>query len=470
MFKLFERLLPRGGEAFRLPFAGKLRAFIEGLSEWANDAREYIDSAWFGIDPWLTDNIEQMERDLGIYHTAGLTQAERRDRVAGIMAQDRSQSVTGVQEILRANGFDLYLYDTFRHAPIWYDEFGGIIYTGTILNTTNNPSFWFEFTGTLFKTGPVLVQWKSGGAHGAGAELAIHADAFIGAVFVIFRGQPQSVVDPGAVDGWDDNLVHKWRIEYDKVNWKTYRDGELVSTNPVTYPASFTRYGDVYTSLGLQLNAAGQPTGGTTGGRTMYDIKFAQDDVVTLDIKGDDYTGAGPEVLRNRVYSFDHVATPGLFVGTEALYVINAFNWGDPTPPLFWVAPGPQSFLEPPAANPFFLLAPDTATEPAAGQGYPLVNKIYETTRQDIGMGDPGMNMGDDGSAMGEYSAYAETRRVYRLPVGYVYQRAICYVGAKAWPTLAQVPASRRDELEALVLRHLPAHVWAGMMIEYTDE
>lgn len=42
------------------------------------------------------------------------------------------------------------------------------------------------------------------------------------------------------------------------------------------------------------------------------------------------------------------------------------------------------------------------------------------------------------------------------------------YIGAENFPELATVPASRRAELEALILKITPAQQWIGMMVEYS--
>lgn len=42
------------------------------------------------------------------------------------------------------------------------------------------------------------------------------------------------------------------------------------------------------------------------------------------------------------------------------------------------------------------------------------------------------------------------------------------YIGDPVFPRLASIPASRRQELEALVLKLIPAQQWVGMMVKYS--
>ncbi len=43
------------------------------------------------------------------------------------------------------------------------------------------------------------------------------------------------------------------------------------------------------------------------------------------------------------------------------------------------------------------------------------------------------------------------------------------YIGAESFPSLAQISLSKRAELEALLLKHIPAHVWIGVLVTYYD-
>lgn len=71
------------------------------------------------------------------------------------------------------------------------------------------------------------------------------------------------------------------------------------------------------------------------------------------------------------------------------------------------------------------------------GMGYPLVNKT------------PAMQ-------------YAETPG---LASAFPF---ILYIGGEVFGTLADIPDSRRDEFEQLCLKLKPAHLWLGMLINYT--
>lgn len=44
------------------------------------------------------------------------------------------------------------------------------------------------------------------------------------------------------------------------------------------------------------------------------------------------------------------------------------------------------------------------------------------------------------------------------------------YVGAETFPQLAKIEPQRRSELEALLLKHIPAQQWIGVMVTYYDD
>lgn len=54
------------------------------------------------------------------------------------------------------------------------------------------------------------------------------------------------------------------------------------------------------------------------------------------------------------------------------------------------------------------------------------------------------------------------------IPTDPAYYPFFFYIGAAVFPNLANVPTSRRAELEALILRIKPTHCWVGMLINYT--
>lgn len=85
--------------------------------------------------------------------------------------------------------------------------------------------------------------------------------------------------------------------------------------------------------------------------------------------------------------------------------------------------------------DPRTVLAPNNYT-PVVGMGYVVSNKI------------PGLVLTYTSSDPDEWPYYL-------------------YVGGQTFGSLAQVPADRREEFEALCLKLRPAHTWLGLLIEY---
>lgn len=104
----------------------------------------------------------------------------------------------------------------------------------------------------------------------------------------------------------------------------------------------------------------------------------------------------------------------------------------------------------------------------SGARGYTLVN-VIESTRQNFTAqcGAAAIQCGELGAMCGQYSDYETRRRAYPVPPETEKYAYFYYVGAQTFPDLAAVPASRRAELEALVLRYAPAHLWGGMLVTY---
>ena len=122
----------------------------------------------------------------------------------------------------------------------------------------------------------------------------------------------------------------------------------------------------------------------------------------------------------------------------------------------------------------------------AAGRGYNLVNKII-TAKQigeapigsvdlmqcGAGTAQDGALLAMDGASSGGFTggtgfSTVYERRVYPISTdsdtfGYWY-----YVGGQNFPDIVTLPAERRDEFEDLLLEIAPAHLWAGLLINYT--
>jgi len=122
----------------------------------------------------------------------------------------------------------------------------------------------------------------------------------------------------------------------------------------------------------------------------------------------------------------------------------------------WWSSPGPP----PVARNPHGSVI---------GNNYMLVNIIIEQTSEITSLcGESSMECGEPLAECGEYNPSVFGRKKYPVP-GYPAQYPyIIYIGGETYPNNAQVPLSRKDELEALLLKICPSQQWIGMLITYT--
>lgn len=100
--------------------------------------------------------------------------------------------------------------------------------------------------------------------------------------------------------------------------------------------------------------------------------------------------------------------------------------------------------------------------------GYPLVNKIFQTTPDILPLcGEAVAEAGEAEALCGNYTEFRETLREYIVPNDPNKWPYFLYIGGETFGTLAQVDPKRRDEFEALCLKICPAQQWLGMLVEY---
>lgn len=101
-------------------------------------------------------------------------------------------------------------------------------------------------------------------------------------------------------------------------------------------------------------------------------------------------------------------------------------------------------------------------------KGYPLVNLIQESSKAFTCLcGEPLMEAGEDSALCGEFSAFVLSQRTYNITSNPDTWPYYLYLGGETFPTLAQIPASRRLEFERLCLKICPAQQWLGILVEY---
>lgn len=118
-FRQIQHLLPTG-HAWRVVVASTLRKFFMGLSEQPALTKAYIDDVYLDLFPETTRELNEWERQFGLSITDMSTPAAV---VAGRLALAAEWRATGgqspsyIQGVLRAAGFDVYVYDWWSSGP-----------------------------------------------------------------------------------------------------------------------------------------------------------------------------------------------------------------------------------------------------------------------------------------------------------------------------------------------------------------
>ena len=100
--------------------------------------------------------------------------------------------------------------------------------------------------------------------------------------------------------------------------------------------------------------------------------------------------------------------------------------------------------------------------------GYPLVNKVFQTTADIIPLcGESLAESGEPEASCGNYVKFREDLRQYTVPTDPAKWPYFLYIGGETFGTLSQVDPKRRDEFEALCLKICPAQQWLGILVEY---
>ncbi len=110
---IFKHLLPNA-RAFQITINSQLREFFVGLSNSAIaiDVKTFFDEIWTDIDPQETRELDKWETQFGLRNT-GLTEQERRDRLAATWQAVGGQDPRYIQDTLRAAGFDVYVHEWY---------------------------------------------------------------------------------------------------------------------------------------------------------------------------------------------------------------------------------------------------------------------------------------------------------------------------------------------------------------------
>lgn len=107
--RTFKHLLPRA-RAWSLTSSNNLRSFFVGLVGHYDAIRAFIDLVWLDGRPQSTRELLEHEEDYALMDT-GLTEQQRRDRLAARIRALGGQSPRYLQDSLRDAGFDVYIHE-----------------------------------------------------------------------------------------------------------------------------------------------------------------------------------------------------------------------------------------------------------------------------------------------------------------------------------------------------------------------
>lgn len=140
MFKVFQHVLP-SARAWRLTIDKPLRRLIAGLGDASQSVREHFNRVFADIFPQTTRSLDEWEDQFGLPRS-GLTEQQRRDRVAATWRSVGAQDPAYVQATLRGAGFDVYVHE-------WWEPGTEPAVGVHACATPRNPLTWLrrEFTG-----------------------------------------------------------------------------------------------------------------------------------------------------------------------------------------------------------------------------------------------------------------------------------------------------------------------------------
>lgn len=109
MLTLYKHLLARA-KAWSITIDKNLRKFFVGLVGLPEDIKTFIDEVWQDIFPTTTRELDLWEEQFGL-PDSGLSDADRRTRLAAAWATLGDQDLTYIQDTLQARGFNVWVHE-----------------------------------------------------------------------------------------------------------------------------------------------------------------------------------------------------------------------------------------------------------------------------------------------------------------------------------------------------------------------
>jgi len=106
--------------------------------------------------------------------------------------------------------------------------------------------------------------------------------------------------------------------------------------------------------------------------------------------------------------------------------------------------------------------------ESISGLGYALVNKIYVSALINFQCGEILGQCGELFAQCGDVLGYSQKLKKYTIPNDVSKFPYFLYFGGENFGEFAIIGNNRKDELENLILKIIPAQQWAGLLVQYS--
>lgn len=500
---IFKHLLP-DARAWRLVPEKFLRKFFSGLanSDIAVGVKLFFDEIFTDIDPVYTRELQAWENQFGLTDT-GLTEPERRDRLAATWQAVGGQDPRYIQDTLQAAGFPVYIHEWWNELIVSGDvgtlDVSTAVYNNNFLNVVtqdtdpqgiainnvggrvymvgNLNDFVYQYN--LFKSFDLSSGLYSGKSLDVGTEIVTlrhiavsndEARIYAGGVSSFFEVHQYNATTPGDLDTASySGLMFDVSTEIGAFRGMTINPDEtrmyvMNGSDSKIYQYNIADPGDISTAVYSLLSSPAITE--DTAQRVIY----ISDDETRLYLLGTgdvvyqyDMTAGDISTLSYSGNSFDVSTEDTVPLGMcfnpleSKMFITGNFN-----DKIFEYdlasTPGTDTkvIVKPPLPrNPFSVLV---------GGGTIYLNECGEALAQ---CGELLAECGERASAPG-YPLVNKDGSVYNITVDPLTWPYYLYIGGEIFGETATVDANRKDEFEDLCLKICPAQQWLGIIVTYT--
>jgi len=481
--RIFEHLLPRS-RTWGLLFGKTLREFFEGLANGVpTDLVAKADARFTDMLPPDTAQLPEFENQFGLLPSAGLSEAERRLRLAAAWAESGGQGLRYLEQVLHDQGFpNVYLHQFWEPNNAAYGPTSTVatqddVGNATILTLPPSPG---NATAGVGITSPlkfsVLVRFALNiplGSRIVQAELRVTSNGVAtGSPFRVHTGRLvrdgvwdhplrgfqapgyTRIVDMPSPTPTGSGVINPGVLEGDRfipgAVWDI--DPGAISVNDVFSIGGASFDPTAICDLGAEIQAHIDDM--------VYSPSTAPYIGFVFDVGGDAVNGDTFNMyLRDGV---GESATLTVIWEPEAVQPLTVKN---PNSTLSDTGPIDSTCCDEPLMECGEVSA--LCGETIGNRGFLLVNKVATSVTIHLGCGDPLMECGEVLALCGEPFSITFGQLQYDIPIDQEQWRYILYVGAEVWPEVVGVETAREAEFEELLLRICPGQQWLGMLVDY---